>query len=71
MLKEFPNISLLLEQIYVFKARIEELAVLTLLYFKISPVEKIYNIFWGAPKSLQMVIATMKLKDAYSLGGKL
>ena len=28
-------------------------------------------IFWGAPKSLQMVTATMKLKDAYSLGDKL
>ena len=27
-------------------------------------------IFW-APKSLQMVIAAMKLKDAYSLGEKL
>ena len=27
-------------------------------------------IFW-APKSLQMVIAAMKLKDAYSLEGKL
>ena len=27
-------------------------------------------IFW-APKSLQMMIAAMKLKDAYSLGGKL
>ena len=25
----------------------------------------------GAPKSLQMVIASMKLKDAYSLEGKL
>ena len=24
--------------------------------------------FWGAPKSLQIVIAAMKLKDAYSLG---
>ena len=23
--------------------------------------------FWGAPKSLQMVTAAMKLKDAYSL----
>ena len=30
-----------------------------------------YIIFWGAPKSLQMVIAAMKLKDAYSLEGKL
>ena len=28
-------------------------------------------ILWGAPKSLQMVIAAMKLKDAYSLEGKL
>ena len=27
-------------------------------------------IFWGAPKSLQMVIAAMKLKDTYSLEGK-
>ena len=29
------------------------------------------TLFWGAPKSLQMVIAVMKLKDAYSLEGKL
>ena len=28
-------------------------------------------IFWGTPKSLQMVIAAMKLKDACSLEGKL
>ena len=28
------------------------------------------SIFW-APKSLQMVIVAMKLKDAYSLEGKL
>ena len=28
-------------------------------------------IFWGAPKSLQMVTVAMKLKDAYSLEGKL
>ena len=28
-------------------------------------------LFWGAPKSLQMVIAALKLKDAYSLEGKL
>ena len=27
--------------------------------------------FWGAPKSLQMLTAAMKLKDAYSLEGKL
>ena len=29
------------------------------------------TLFFGAPKSLQMVIAAMKLKDAYSLEAKL
>ena len=28
------------------------------------------TLFFGAPKSLQTVTATMKLKDAYSLEGK-
>ena len=28
------------------------------------------TLFWGAPKSLQMVTAVIKLKDAYSLEGK-
>ena len=31
----------------------------------------LYFLLWGAPKSLQMVTAAMKLKDAYSLEGKL
>ena len=29
------------------------------------------TLFWGAPKPLQMVIAAIKLKDTYSLEGKL
>ena len=29
------------------------------------------TLFWGAPKSLQMMIAAMKLKDAYSLEGNM
>ena len=29
------------------------------------------TLFFGVPKSLQMVIAAVKLKDAYSLEGKL
>ena len=29
------------------------------------------QLFWGATKSLQMVTAAMKLKDAYPLEGKL
>ena len=33
--------------------------------------ETVRDLFWGAPKSLQMVTAAMKLKDAYSLEGKL
>ena len=33
--------------------------------------EIVLTLFSGAPKSLQMVIAAMKLKDAYSLEGKL
>ena len=33
-------------------------------------VETVVTLFWGAPKSLQMVTAAMKLKDTYSLEGK-
>ena len=34
-------------------------------------VEQWQSLFFGAPKSLQMVTAATKLKDAYSLDGKL
>ena len=34
-------------------------------------VETVSDLIFGAPKSLQMVIAAMKLKDTYSLEGKL
>ena len=34
-------------------------------------VETVSDFIFGAPKSLQVVIAAMKLKDAYSLEGKL
>ena len=33
-------------------------------------VETVADFIFGAPKSLQMVIAAMKLKDTYSLEGK-
>ena len=33
--------------------------------------ETVSDFIFGAPKSLQMVTAAMKLKDAYSLKGKL
>ena len=34
-------------------------------------VETVVDFIFGAPKSLQMVTAAMKLKDSYSLEGKL
>ena len=34
-------------------------------------VETVADFIFGAPKSLWMVIAAMKLKDAYSVEGKL
>ena len=34
-------------------------------------VKTVADFILGAPKSLQMVTAAMKLKDTYSLGGKL
>ena len=34
-------------------------------------VETVSDYVFGAPKSLQMVTAAMKLKDTYSLEGKL
>ena len=34
-------------------------------------LETVADFIFGAPKSLQMVTATMKLKDTYSLEGKL
>ena len=34
-------------------------------------METVTDFIWGAPKLLQMVIAAMKLKDAYSLEEKL
>ena len=36
-----------------------------------KPLKQWETLLWGAPKSLQMVTATMKLKDAYALEEKL
>ena len=40
-------------------------------HFTSWQIDKWLTLFWGAPKSLQMVTAAMKLNDAYSLEGKL
>ena len=44
-----------------------------IILWQIDPetVETVGDFILGAPKSLQMVIAAMKLKYAYSLEGKL
>ena len=34
-------------------------------------VETVSDLFWGAPKSLRMMTAAVKLKDTYSLEEKL
>ena len=39
--------------------------------FKLILLHVAIQLFFGTPKSVQMVIAVMKLKDAYSLEGKL
>ena len=36
-----------------------------------GPVETVSDLIFWTPKSLQMVTAAMKLKDSYSLEGKL
>ena len=36
-----------------------------------EPVKTVSDFIWGAPKSLQMVTAAIKLKDAYFLEEKL
>ena len=40
-------------------------------HIDVETVETVADLIFWAPKSLQMVIAAIKLKDAYSLGGKL
>ena len=37
----------------------------------VRTIAQCQTLFWGVPKSLQMVTAAMKLKDIYSLEGKL
>ena len=41
------------------------------MYGLLNKCQLCQTLFWGAPKSLQRVTAAMKLKDAYSLEGKL
>ena len=53
------------------KTRILASGPITVLQIEGKKWKQCQTLFWGAPKSLQMVTAAMKLKDAYSLEGKL
>ena len=55
----------------VQKTKIMACGPITLLEIDGETVETVSGFNFWAPKSLQMVTAAMKLKDAYSLEGKL
>ena len=53
------------------KTKIMASSPITLWQIDGETVKTVEDYFGGAPKSLQMVIAAMKLKDTYYLEGKL
>ena len=57
-------------KLYIQKTKIMASGPITSWQIDGETVETVADIFWD-PKTLQMVIAAMKLKDAYSLEGKL
>ena len=59
-------------KLHVQKTKIMASSAITLWQIDGETVETVADFIWGeAPKSLQMVTVAMKLKDAYSLEGKL
>ena len=66
--KECEKVGLKLN---IQKTKIMASGPLTLWEIDEETVETMSDFIFWAPKSLQMVIAAMKLKDAYSLEGKL
>ena len=55
----------------IHKTKIMASSPITLWEIDGKTVETVSDFIFWAPKSLQMVIAAMKLKDSYSLEGKL
>ena len=53
------------------KTKIMESGLITSWEIEGKQCKQYQTLFWGAPKSLQMVTAAMKLKDTYSLEEKL
>ena len=66
--EESENIGL---KLYVQKTKIMASGPITSWQIDGKQWKQWLTLFCGAPKSLQMVTAAMKLKDAYSLEGKL
>ena len=66
--EESGKISL---KLYIQKAKTMASGPITSWKIDGETVESVRLYFFWSPKSLQMVIAVMKLKDAYSLEGKL
>ena len=58
-------------KLYIQKTKIMASSPITSWEIDGETVETVSDFIFGAPKSLQMVTAAMKLKDAYSLEGKL
>ena len=58
-------------KLYIQKTKIMAFGPITSWQIDGETMEIVSNFIWGAPKSLQMVIAAMKLKDVYSLERKL
>ena len=60
-----------LKLIYIQKTKIMASGPITSWEIDGETVKQCQTLFWGAPKSLQMVTAAIRLKDAYSLEEKL
>ena len=58
-------------KVNIHKAKIMASGPITSWHIDGEAVETVADFIFGAPKSLQMVIAAMKLKDACSLEGRL
>ena len=66
--KECEKVGLKLN---IQKTKIKATGPITSQQIDVEIVKQWLTLFFWAPKSLQTVIAAMKLKDAYSLEGKL
>ena len=69
MLRKFQGEPLKPDHVLVFCQASFLMTLSRVGFLMLAPGKRLY--FGGAPKSLQMVIAAMKLKDAYSLEEKL